>query len=476
MTGMTFNGVEKDYVKVLRGRERPPWAPVERELIEVTGHPGGYLSNTKVKPRIITVPILIQANDFADLQKLKEDVADWLITEAPEELIFDDEPDRIYYAVVEGELNLNEIVRVGYGVIRFICPDPYKYSPEQTKLFPSDAVNLTNDGTADAKPIFELEVLKPVTFAMVQNHNEEYMMIGRPTDVDEEVVDAKRLLLDEDGSTLSTWDKTPIKIEGDVGGEFSTDGAGITAPTYGTSTRWHGPALIKEVDPVQDFEIEMRFQLQTNAVSETGRIEFYMFDEGMVELGKMSIIDNSIYVERRIAEGRIGPFVEDFQNYIISSRNYQYEWDNFPGLVRVRRTGNKFEFYVARIGGDGVHRWPLTASYTVSKSEYLGRLKYIQIHIGKHANSPSPHTNRIVSIKAYELHEETTDKTQYIAYPGDLIRFDHVDDEIMVNGEDRKDLKDFGSNYFKLAKGVNQLIVHPADSFDVKCKYRRRFR
>jgi len=44
------------------------------------------------------------------------------------------------------------------GNIFFYCSDPYKYGPELEATFPSDAVTVTNNGTAPAKPIFELDV------------------------------------------------------------------------------------------------------------------------------------------------------------------------------------------------------------------------------------------------------------------------------------------------------------------------------
>ena len=61
------------------------------------------------------------------------------------------------------------------------------------------------------------------------------------------------------GETLDTWSNTPTKVDGGVvAGRLSTDNDGITVPSYGPDTNnWHGPALIKEISPSQDFEIEM---------------------------------------------------------------------------------------------------------------------------------------------------------------------------------------------------------------------------
>lgn len=470
---MTFNGITKDYVKVLRGRERPSWAPVERNLIDVPGHPGGYLSNTKVKPRIITVPILIQANDFADLQKLKEDIADWLITNEPEELIFDDEPDRTYYALVDGELNLNEIVRVGYGVIRFVCPDPYKYGPETPHDFNGDASVIINNGTAEADPIFELTVKKPVTFAMIQNHEEEYMMIGTPTDVDEVVVDEKTKIVEERGQTLDLWD---IPVTG-FNGSFATTGDAIVIDKWGSGIGWHGAALMREIDPLEDFELEMYVYTRTEQPGQTFRMSTNFYDENNKELGMLRLWDKTTNQIRKVAEARVGPYTENYSNYLISDRNYNLQGQRvWGGIIRVKRVGNMFTFYTARITQGGRHESPLTETYLDSDNEFAGRLKFIRFDVANYGDTATPNEIRIEHIKVTRLNKVLVDQTPYIADVGDKIVFDNKDAEILLNGEDHKALKDFGSSYFKLAKGPNQLIVHPADSFDVQCKYKKRFR
>ena len=65
----------------------------------------GLFINTETQERRIDVPIVIKAKkDIADLQKVKEDLAAWLVTKQPSELIFDDELDRTYLALIDGSL------------------------------------------------------------------------------------------------------------------------------------------------------------------------------------------------------------------------------------------------------------------------------------------------------------------------------------------------------------------------------------
>jgi len=138
---LTFNGVTKQFVHATVETQRPIWAPVERELIEIPGRPGAFFRNTKVKPRVIPVGIIIKG--VADLQKAKEEVAEWLITDKPAPLILPDEPDRTYYAMIDGEGQLSEVFKFGKGTVNFVCPDPYKYGAEQSYMIndPTDPNN-----------------------------------------------------------------------------------------------------------------------------------------------------------------------------------------------------------------------------------------------------------------------------------------------------------------------------------------------
>src|SRR5690625_1450998 len=124
-----FNGVRKEYVEGVSGPGLSPWAPVEREFYEVPSMPGAWMKSKRiVKPRPLPIAVEIQGDSYWDYQKIKEDFALWLLHDEPKPLIRDAESDRIYYAVVDGKFDPEEIVSVGYGTIPFICPDPYKYS------------------------------------------------------------------------------------------------------------------------------------------------------------------------------------------------------------------------------------------------------------------------------------------------------------------------------------------------------------
>src|SRR5690606_26134783 len=325
--------------------------------------------------------------------------------------------DRIYYALVDGELELDEIFSTGRGEITFICPDPYKYGAEKSVETTSDTFIVENNGTAEAEPIIELTATEKAAFAMVSN-GEEYMIIGKPGEVDEQLVDEKVRVLYERGDTLSEWTTAGTQVDGAVTGQMTTDGTGIVVQSYGTNAGWHGPALLKEIDPIQDFEVSMRLRVEATNPNTTYRIEFYLFDEFMNVLGKMAIMDASRGKIQYAAEGRIGPFVGKHVNYLISSRNYQRDRAHFHGMLRMKRIGKRFEFYVARIGHTGeeghIHHDTLMEVFNDVNNQYQGRLRYVQIHIGKYGDTPSAKTPRINAIEVFEHNEVLVDETPYI--------------------------------------------------------------
>ncbi|WP_445291644.1 distal tail protein Dit, partial [Bacillus cereus] len=98
-------------------------------------------------------PVGIIVPDGTDLETLKEEIAEWLITGQPAELIFDAEPNRTYLAVVE-DFNPDDFVTLGKGTLKFICPMPYKLGPTRTVDFQTGALGLIasvqNKGTVES--------------------------------------------------------------------------------------------------------------------------------------------------------------------------------------------------------------------------------------------------------------------------------------------------------------------------------------
>lgn len=474
---MWFNGIDlSPYLKIknITGRGI---AEYETSTLTPPGMDGAHFERKRRPMRVLEIEADIRAVNREELRTKIDDLNGILSVDEPVPISFSDEPNKTYFGIPEASGEDDEYFFKHSGTLTIICPDPYKYGLQTESALTGQGTIINVPGTAETKPVFELDVLAPITFAMVSD-GERYMLIGEPADVDQEIVDTRALLLEERGKSLDTWTETGTDVDGDVTGSLDTDGDGITVPDYGEQTgRWHGPALIKEVEPAQDFEVKMHLQARTESPTDTFRIEFYLFDENMNELGKMAVMDNSTNLVYHAAEGRYGPYVGRNENYPLKSDDYSRNVDFFFGIIRMRRVGQRFEFYVARLTEDGAkHVLTEEADYIDGANEYQGRLKYVQIHIGKHSGSTEAYAPKINYIKVFELSEATVDQTPYIARTGDTITFDHENEEILLNGEDATDLKDFGGEYFELPPGDVSIATLPDGDIEGRIRFRPRYK
>jgi predicted phage tail component-like protein len=161
VNSFTFDGISKPYLTVLKDSNRQPWAPIEWTYQDVPKRPGALPVKKNTGVRALPLPVFLKGKSIEDLQKVKEDLAEWLIHDEPKPLIFDDEPDRIYYAVVDGSFDPDEILKWGQGVIPFICPDPYKYGEEESLILGDFPIR--NVGTLKTNPVFSIKFMSNTT-------------------------------------------------------------------------------------------------------------------------------------------------------------------------------------------------------------------------------------------------------------------------------------------------------------------------
>ncbi|MED2997502.1 distal tail protein Dit, partial [Bacillus tropicus] len=255
--------------------------------------------------RRIDVPLVIKAaKDMADLQKVKEDLADWLYTEQPAELVFDDELDRTYLALIDGSVDLDEIVNRGKGVITFVCPMPYKLGKQNTHSFSQNGstevtASFVNQGNIEAPAIIEIEAQKPSTFLDVwfgeYPYNRDYFRIGYPLKTEQLPVERNQRLIWDEMATTVGWSKVSSMEDGEPVGEMKSDKYQFYCSDFGTSAGkgWHGAAVKKSIPggPVQDFIMQAHVTCKSKKINEMGRVEIAILDENSKVLSKIAMND-----------------------------------------------------------------------------------------------------------------------------------------------------------------------------------------
>lgn len=468
----SFNSIKKSYVICEVGKRRSAFAPIRRNFVTLPGLPGAHLESTDTEVRIIQQPIVINGKDRLDVRKLEEDLADWLITKDPVKLIFDDEPNRVYFAVIDGSLNIEDIARFGKGVITFICPDPYKYGSELTftshaSLEEVNTLVMNNPGTRESYPVFTMIAKKPITHLDIIGPD-GYMRIGRPVSVEETVINPRESILNDTMSTLVGW-TTAHNVDGGVRtGSFQASSKGFSVSDYGTGSSWHGPSLQKSLSQQLDnFEVEMFLTLQSLRNTEVGRVELYLLDENGQHIGKVAMKDILTGDYLNQVEARVGPLVSG--TYIATGTPPRpSDWIPFKGIIRITRIEGKWNVYIANIGSR--HIGPLHGSYLESGD--LKKLAAIQVHIGV-SKDRLPSKMQIHNVKVFKRNVITEDIVPYIAHEGDEIIIDHRNDSILVNGEEMQKLKgDFMASFFPIQSGDTALVISPGDAVDIEGRVR----
>ncbi|MCM3242684.1 phage tail family protein [Cytobacillus oceanisediminis] len=336
---------------------------------------------------------------------------------------------------------------------------------------------VNNKGTADAKPIFTAMVKSPITHLDIVTE-EGYMRIGEPVNIEETPVEREQLILKEPLKTTTGWATANDVDGGSVAGTMVSDGETFRAQSYGTGSLWHGPALKRSLpEQIQDFKVDMYASLKTKEVREAGRLELYFKDINDKTLGKLALKELLTASDSVHGEARAGSI--DGGKFLISTDGATPGvWNQFYGILRFTRIGDRLQAYIAKIDtatGNRHTRW-LSKEIIDSQGLFQSKLAQIQIHIGQHGSKAFVQDIGVHEVQVYKINQTTETQIPYIAYPGDIIEIDMVENDIRINGESRMDLKDFGSSFFALQPGENVITYSNYDVVDLKIDWREPFK
>lgn len=477
----SFRGQKRDYIVIHQQRKRPAWAPIKRNILTVPNRPGGYHKSTDVDIRTLEIPILFFKNERMDIQKIKEDLAEWLITESVEELIFDDEPDRSYFAMIDGSLDLDELIFKGEGVLTFVCPDPYKYGLtkiEKTQIQSDGSSSLVarNNGSVIAQPVFEVEVDNQYTYIDVTNGS-KVNRVGRIVNIDDYAVSREEMVLNDPLSTLTGWAKTEgsTHIDGLATGNMKVDAGRFVAADFGTTvTAWHGPYYKKSLgQTLTDFKIETMVELVNTGEDKFGKVEIYLLDENNLSVCMLTIKDVDSSGKRIYATLRTGGGDQGFTDIISTHGATESTFWNFYGMLRIERVGTRWTAYVAKVDKTtGAHTARAFEIYNDNEQQFMRKPTQVGIYIAQYGERKVA-SLRAHDVKVSKINTLTDNQIPYIVNAGDKVTFDHNKEVILINGEPRMDLKAFSGDFFGLEKGTNTISVSPA--LPMKATWRERY-
>ncbi|PHC44650.1 phage tail protein [Bacillus toyonensis] len=488
MTGISFfsfNGKRNSNVIPLQGKKRPAWAPLERTFLEVPHYPGGRLLRTQTKMRKVIVPVALLYDSAEEAEKLKEEIADWLVTDQPCELIFDDEKDRTFLAVVDETLDLDQIVNIGEGTLIFICPVPYKLGPirnakvklEQNNIFKMDVLN---EGSVFSEPKFKIQVENPSTFIDIINKNgDQHFRIGYPVKIDETPMSRYELVMHDKANSLVGWTEVGKDFVSDYGivvGKMIADGARFMSSDYGQGQFWHGPAVKRSITggPLQDFTLDAIVECRNSDPGTMGRVELYLLDENSVVVGKVGMFDAYRNSSENFGEVIAGN--GDYNHRIIAETGYyRTTWNDFYGRLHIARVGNYWQGDIALIDEKGNYHTERFVQWYDTGNSFMKKVAQIVVHICAFNDAPSL-IAAVHDIKVQKVNSNTERQIPYIVQKGDRVEIDSSDASIRINGADSINIKDFMSDYIRIEKGKNEIEIFPNNIGQVDVTYRERYR
>lgn len=122
----TYFGIKEDTTGIL--------PPIDTVIQDNPARLGGIYVSSSFGPKTHEFEIILnKAASAGDIPATKRNIAAWLRPDTgPGPLVLDDEPDKTYTAILDGDTELQTILKYGFGSIRFVSPSPVALSSETT--------------------------------------------------------------------------------------------------------------------------------------------------------------------------------------------------------------------------------------------------------------------------------------------------------------------------------------------------------
>ena len=270
---INYGGVDLGQYLELRDIRRNILPTRENYSVDIPSMTGNIYNGFKYGERVIEVDFLVKSLTSYQYVQMLRDIATIIDVDAPCRLYLMDEPNKYYYAVIEGDTNVSEIARgVGEGTLTFVCYNPIAYSDEEKIFTGTNSVVCSNEGTTKAYPVIDINFSKTATFAQVSNtETGAAVLVGEWPNVNQPSAPAKGNVISDPCTTLTDWLAVGNVLDADrkIDGNFTINSGGyaITPSSFGTNVegdKWRGPARRRNLGRnVRDFEVVAEFEFDS---------------------------------------------------------------------------------------------------------------------------------------------------------------------------------------------------------------------
>lgn len=486
-----FNGYNLDeYLRITDKLQRPIGSERKNNLV-TTGRGQRRFVNSKKQEGYIDMPFVIRNN----LINKKRALADILNVDEPVKLWFEDEPDKYYWAIPDGLIDVDEIVFLGKGSIRFLIPDGVAHAMiPKTFPFTDGTANIENKGTG------KTPVSINVTFTSDANSigfvsEDNIVQLGTPISEDEDnAVQSTKVMNDDMGtSTKNLWSTNVGRVrwrydDGDNTSKIQgalTWGATEVYPTnYGPEADkdkpgyWHGPTITRFLtNDLPDLNVYHRFEFKPNGTAKQkqtcqGLYEFNFIDADNNFVMGFEIKDNTNTADKVEYSFFIGNY-RMFTGFL-PQRVLKFH-RGFFGSIQMKKEGNEFYFRLARINGDD---WKET--WSIQKSWFNETVAMLSVSaltgfMSKWKND-RPMTIKATHTRITEFASGAEPVITNIFYEGDNLFVEGETNRVYINGLRNDSFKVRGSDQlFNVPKGLTEIVAISDGTFNGYLEIEERF-
>lgn len=490
-----FNGHDlDDYLRITSKLQRNIGRSRNNELVTMGRGQRRFVEST-TEESYITMPFMLRY----DLINKKRALADIFNVNEPVPLWFEDEPDKYYLAIPDGEVPVDEIVFLGKGTIKFLVPDGVSHSFDE-RSFPfqstSEGViaNVTNNGT-DKTPI-DIRILfgsDAKSIGIVGQEN--IVQYGTPTvDDQSEIVETEKVMNDDMGTaTRNLWTANVGRIRHNydngentskILGSWQWNSQDVTPSSYGSidATKpgyWHGPTLTRMfTEALDDFEAYHRVEFKP-----TGTSSQRPTCQGLLEIN-YSDADNNFVIgfemkDTESKQDRISYsfFVGDyriFQGYLPTS--VLTKNGGFFGTVMLKKIGNTFFFRLSRVNTTTwKEEWTSSTKSWINNTVAMLPVTIVNIFASKWKNDREM-SIKITHTRITQYFTEGTDIIPFVFYEGDNLFVDGETNRVYINGIRNDDYRVNGSDeLFWAPNGQSEYVAISDGSFTGNLAIKERY-
>lgn len=463
---VTYKG-EKLPIKIVKVN-RNLSAPISGNLKKIGIRNGKDFDYVTQEEKQIAIEYVINNGTAENLKDFRRKMAKLLTSDKMGKLIFSDEPNLYYNAILNGEPTLDEEYLQSSGIITFIVPDGIAHSTIQ-KTFQASLnhervmeMTISNTGTESI----------PVDYEIKHNHENGFIgivseygviQLGHVNEMDMEEKEKSEYLLNyrQASQYEAMRSGSGIFFDPSYGksGTFGTynydNKTWVSLASAGAGSGWHGAARTIDLPPDQtgisgsaNFAMQGKVWFRPTATSQCGIIEYCIADKN----------------GRHLASARIAKWnpVTDTALLMLCVNGKEVQRIEFNSALSELFVHNRGDFYISKSGRKITFCFGGIYSFNIADIEKM-EAKTVSVFIGQRDNYPiipKMYLN-------YLVFRKDKVKTWYDVpnrYPaGSTVTIEGKSRKVYVDGVHRAADEVLGSKYFNAPPGETKIQFYYSD-------------